>query len=324
MKEQALSAGNAYILTQDIRAILSDGVNPLVSSVNSIGDAIDRFNWEVASALSLAYARQSIVSVEEYPFYFALATFLTRTIQNEDSIGVNVDRYIKADSDVSPRCFPLSIGRMITQTGAEILATRPNTPPLQEQIDTINQALGPNRNIVFVDDGFSSPNALRPYLEIAEKNQWRIDRFIVGVCPVKRGAWAKTEEVAEQVSGKPVLSVVRVVDPAEWTNMRDFTLFGGLMIEGKKYPLLSPYIYPFSDGAKASIPAEQLLAISKKVLRANKDLISEIDACRSTPLTFTDALNAGYGLPTSTLNAYITATPQESVLEYIQKALQLL
>ena len=326
---ELLQRGGSYVLTQETERMLKR-----ISPVNSDPIRLDHrvittFDQAIAQAVASVFLPKTVLVVKEEPFYALLARQAWMAIRQSTWLKaevINVDRFILPQyGNVGVDYSELSIGRVITDSG-EPLVARPADPPLQVQLARIAQRIkmkGIN-NIIIVDDGFSSLEALEPYKNIADQMGWNIVGFTVGVCPIEKGEWAKTKELAEKISGNPVSFVLPVSDIVDWTCQRDFSIFGGKMVESSSYPLSAPYFFPFSDGASGSIPKEQLLAFSKPVLQANALLIAALNTTRSRPLTFADALAAGYGIPTSLLGAIRTPEPNEQIGQFLEEAIQTL
>jgi hypothetical protein len=321
---EILQTGGSYVLTQETERMIARLPETTVDSRD-----IDTFNGEIAQAVAQAFTPGSLIVVREQAFYDRLSQELARSVRiarQQKAEVINVDRFIASPYlEVGVEYSTLSIGRLVTPNG-EILTSRPTDLPVSSQLEIIRRKMEKRgiNNIIIVDDGFASPESLVPYVEIANQMNWNIVGFTVGVCPVDRGAWAETKEIAERITGNPVRMVLPATDIVDWTCQRDFTIFGGKMMGDPKIPMSVPYFYPFSNGTGGSIPPEKLMEFSRSVLEANARFIQAIDKNRTTPLTFADVLAAGYGIPTSTLGAIRTPLPEETVSEFIIEALQTL
>lgn len=318
-QKELLRSGGAFIMTEDISGVLNR-----IPGVSIPQEVTDRFTRRVRTALSNAF-RQSLVISDECTFYGELDTKLARVLQEaraEGSVVVNFDRFI-VNPYLGPENYATLSGGRLVSPEAEILGPRPGDPPIQEQIDAVNalvSRLGTD-TVTFVDDGLATIEALEPYIRIAEDNDWTIKRFLLGVGPSGDGEWDSVTE-ANRYSQKPALVVLPVTNPTDWVCERDFTLFGGKMIDTEgNLPASAPYIFPFTDGASASLPAAQLQDISRDILIANQEILQVIDRGRQAPLLFSDALTAGYGLPISLLGEVRMPDPDESMSSFIGEIL---
>ena len=317
--EDMLRRGGAYIVTQDTKRLLSRlGV--------SLPDRdIQAFNTAVLDALNPLFP---VVMTDEDPFYDVLGTAFSRTCtkaNDENTEVILLDRFVNAPGVSTDAFSTLSIGRVTTPFG-EILGPRPGDPDIDEQLAVIQAKMkaGGKTNVILVDDGLSTIDALEPYEEIARAQGWQIVDMVLGVLPsAPDGDEWNTKKAATDITGKPPIGVLPVVSPLDWICQRDFTLFGGktVTIDDVAYPLTAPYFSPFTNGQSASIPIGRLSEVSRKLLRANQSLISAIDQQNSQPLTFEDVLSAGYGLPVSLLDMLPIPKPEDSVGQFIDTAL---
>lgn len=317
--ESALASGGAYVVTQDTERLL------LRLGVILPDRDVQAFNTAVLQTLSPVF---NVVMTDENRFYNRLSTAFTFACikaKSENAEVILLDRFISAPGVPADAFSILSIGRVTTPNG-EILGPRPGDPDIDEQLAVIDAKMkqkGTNK-IVLVDDGLSTVDALEPYEEIARAQGWQIIDMVLGVLPsASRGDEWNTKGAAMEITGKPPIGVLPVVSPLDWICERDFTVFGGktVSLDSVEYPLTAPYFSPFTQGQSASIPTGQLSEISGKLLRANQALIAAIDRQNGQTLTFTDVLNAGYGLPVSVLGKLPIPKPEDTVSEYINTAL---
>lgn len=317
--ENMLRRGGAYIVTQDTERVLSRlGV--------SLPDRdIKEFNTAVLDALTPLFP---VVMTDENPFYDALGYAFARacTIANaENTEVILLDRFVSAP-DVSTDAYStLSVGRVTTPYG-EMLGPRPGDPNIADQLAVIQTKMKKcgKTNVILVDDGLSTIDALEPYEEIARTQGWQIVDMVLGVLPsAPEGNEWNTKKAAMEIIGKQPTGVLPVVSPLDWICQRDFTLFGGktVRVNDEAYPLTAPYFSPFTNGQSASIPLERLSEVSRKLLRANLALITAINQQNGQPLTFEDVLNAGYGLPVSLLDKLPIPKPEDYVNQFIDTAL---
>ncbi|MBI5448766.1 hypothetical protein HY948_00380 [Candidatus Gottesmanbacteria bacterium] len=317
--EAALASGGAYIVTQDTERLL------LRLGVILPDRDIQTFNTAVLQTLSPVF---NVVMTDENRFYNRLGTaFVYACIRakSENAEVILLDRFISAPGLPPDEFSTLSIGRVTTPIG-EILGPRPGDPDIDEQLAIIDAKMrqkGTNK-IILVDDGLSTVDALEPYEEIANTQGWQIVDMTLGVLPsAGNGDEWNTKAAAMIITGRSPVCVLPVTSPLDWICQRDFTLFGGktVAMDGVGYPLTAPYFSPFTGGQSASIPTGRLNEVSQKILLANQAMIRAIDRQIGQPLTFTDVLNAGYGLPVSLLGKLPIPSPEDSVTEYIGTAL---
>lgn len=317
--EEILPRGGAYIVTQDTERLLRRlGV--------SLPDRdIQAFNTAVLGALNPLFP---VVMTDENAFYDALGSAFARACTKanvENAEVILLDRFVNAPGVSTDAYSTLSIGRVTTPNG-EILGPRPGDPDIDEQLAIIQAKMKQygKTNVIFVDDGLSTIDALEPYEEIARAQGWQIVDMVLGVLPsAPDGDEWNTKKAATDIIGKPPTAVLSVVSPLDWICGRDFLFLGGktVAIDDVAYPLTAPYFSPFTNGQSASIPTERLNEVSRKLLRANQALISAIDQQNGQPLMFADVLNAGYGLPVSLLDMLPIPKPEDSVEQFIDTAL---
>lgn len=318
--EAMLASGGAYIVTQDTERLL------LRLGVILPDRDVQAFNTAVLQALSPVF---NVVMTDENRFYNRLGTafaYACIKAKSENAEVILLDRFISAPG-LSPNEFStLSIGRVTTPIG-EILGPRPGDPDIDEQLAVIDAKMrqkGTNK-IILVDDGLSTVDALEPYEEIARTQGWQIIDMTLGVLPsADYGDEWNTKAAAMEITGRSPVGILPVTSPADWICQRDFTIFGGktVAVDGVAYPLTAPYFSPFTGGQSASIPAGRLNEVSQKILLANQVMVGAIDRQIGQPLTFTEVLNAGYGLPVSLLGKLPIPAPEDSVTEYIGTALK--
>jgi len=318
----ALQSGNAFILTEDIRKLIARIPNTTVST-----NALERFTQETRTALTKAFNTNSLIVADEATLYGKLAVKLAQVSQeaeNDGGVVINLDRFIDNPYLLKKSYARLSMGRFGTSSG-EKLRERLGDPPLREQISEISSSLkerGSNK-VTFIDDGLSTIDALEPYVTIAQKEGWQIKQFILGVGPFGEGEWNSVPE-AKKLSEKAPFVVLPAKNPLDWVCQRDVTVFGGKMWVKNQTLVTTPYFYPFSNGASASLPSEKLIEISKSILIANINLLNEINLNRTLPLKFLDCMAAGYGLPASNLETIRTPNPEEYIQTYLEEALNTL
>lgn len=317
--EDMLRRGGAYIITQDTERVLSR------LGVSLPGGDIRDFNSAVLDALSPLFP---VVMTDENPFYDALGSAFARACTKANAQNAEVillDRFVSAPGVSTDAFSTLSVGRVTTPNG-EILGPRPGDQDIAEQLAVIQAKMKKRgkMNVILVDDGLSTIDALEPYEEIARGQGWKIVDMVLGVLPsAPNGDEWNTKQAAMDIIGKPPNSVLPVVSPLDWICQRDFTLFGGKTVAtgDVPYPLTAPYFSPFTNGQSASIPIERLDEVSNKLLRANQVLVNAIDQQNGQPLSFDDVLNAGYGLPVSLLGMLPIPKPEDSVGQFIDTAL---
>ncbi|MEK7543977.1 MAG: hypothetical protein AAB557_03860 [Patescibacteria group bacterium] len=317
--KDVLGQGGAYIVTQDTERLLGR------LGVTLPKRDIQAFNAAVLNALAPIFP---VVMTDENPFYDALGSAFARACtkaNDENAEVILLDRFVSAPGVSTDAYSTLSIGRVTTPNG-EILGPRPGDQDIDEQLAIIQAKMKADgkTNVIFVDDGLSTIDALEPYEEIARAQGWQIVDMVLGVLPsAPDGDEWNTKKAATDITGKPPTAVLPVVSPLDWICQRDFTFLGGktVAIDDITYPLTAPYFSPFTNGQSASIPTKRLNEVSKKLLRANQALISAIDQQNGQPLTFTDVLNAGYGLPVSLLDMLPIPKPEDSVGQFIDTAL---
>lgn len=317
--EEMLRRGGAYIVTQDTERVLSR------LGVKLPDRDIQAFNTTVLGALNPLFP---VVMTDENSFYDTLGTAFARACSKANAENTEVillDRFVSAPRVSTDAFSTLSIGRVTTPNG-EMLGPRPGDPDIDDQLAVIQTKMraGGKTNVILVDDGLSTVDALEPYEEIARAQGWQIIDMVLGVLPsAPDGDEWNTKKAATDITGKPPTGTLPVVSPLDWICQRDFTLFGGktVKVNDVAYPLTAPYFSPFTNGQSASIPTERLSEVSRKLLRANQALISAIDQQNGKPLTFDDVLNAGYGLPVSLLDMLPIPKPEDSVGQFIDTAL---
>jgi guanylate kinase len=322
---EVLKRGGAYLLTYDTNRTLNR-----FSDLRGLylPPITDKFNTDVTLAAQEAFDDSvPIVVIPEAKFYNKMDGMLDLAVKKAGEINgrvVMLDRFIFPIFSPEDSFSNISVSRSVAPDGQVIIKERPGDKSLDQQFDDLEKDIlsnGLQRKLVIVDDGLFDVECLEIYEEIFSKRGFEIAGYYVGVSPYGDGDMDTKGTIL--CSGRFVNDLVLVRNPSDWVCFRDFIFYGGkTRVDSQTSELLTvPYFAPFSDGSGASIPPDRLIDFSKKTLRANIELVSNLQTAIGKELIFTDVITAGYGLPTSTTGEFRQAKPDEKVKDYLDEAL---
>lgn len=282
-----------YVITQDTFEIykkLSNG--RFTTPKNSIGE----YFYEMKNILKNnfeAYNEIQIRAIDEETINQKLNKKVeTELSKNIDSVCICLDRFLLPDleknKEFKDRFFRFGITRKIN--GDKV--PRQGSGSFDEQLSEFSKIPNiKNRKIIIADDGFFSGSTMKEVQKMLET---------IGVKEenIKKIGYLGNNPAIENSNNSEVIESISNL--FEWIDIRDFSVFGGRLIQASKnnkFAIAEPYLYPWSKGESASLDNQKLFEISKQLIESQKKMILEWEKSWGRKIIFKDAVNAGFPLP---------------------------
>lgn len=207
-------------------------------------------------------------------------------LNDPNSICVCLDRFLLPElqnkPDFKSRFFRFGINRKVNNEKVP----RIGYGTFKNQLDNLASTVGgiENRNIILVDDGLFSGSTMKKVKDLFST--------------IKVICFLSNQDAFQNTSN---VQIARLIPNLfEWVDMRDFSTFGGKLIQSNKrnsISLAEPYISPWSNGETASINNANFLETSKQLILAQKELIIDWQKALGGDLKFKDLISKGFPLP---------------------------
>lgn len=315
-----------YILTQDLGIIFSSIGGNVKAPLNpSFSKVIDTYMKTAVSSLSAAFNNQ--VEIQTYSI-FQVEERLQERVINElgddpNTVCICLDRFLLTDIETSDiyngRFFRFGICRSFDGT----TIPRQGSMLFSNQLENLKRAIPQldQKQLIIVDRGIFSGKTIKEFLELLSNTDIK--------APVKKIICFVSDQKTLKDSTIPSLEVIEpITNLLDWVDVRDFSPFGGRTLLSTKHNRVSaaiPYLYPWSDGANASLNmSPKLFTVSKNMIQAFKELLTAYERRNyNKPLLFKELVKNDFPLP-SNLERSIRVSLNDSVVKYLDLCLKLI
>jgi len=309
-----------YVLTQDTGGLFSQ-LNQNSANSADFSVAADLYLEEIALTLQSGLEENTNIRIfQESMIDRRLREALLPIIeQDKDTQVVCLDRFLlselESDEAYSDRFSRFSITRAVN--GKKV--PRQANPPLKDQFIQLKSRINGKR-VIIVDDGFFSGGTIRDFLEMSTEEGLEFDvQKVIG--------FIGTGEPSDDFFRNKSQILEPIINLFDWIDIRDFSPLGGKRyLAGKQNVATStiPYLYPWSDGASASISmSPQFFEMSEKMIGSFQKLVASYEMILKNRLTFRDLIKAGFPLPTNIENT-IPVSINDSVTEYLERCVEII
>ena len=307
-----------YIITQDTFGIYK---NISQGRFSIPTDSITKYTSEVKEIIQRGVSPSNEVEVsliDEKIINKELNQLVeAELLSNPDSICVCLDRFLLPNLQENPnfksRFFRFGINRNINNEKVP----RIGSDTFKNQLDNLASTVTDieNKTVILVDDGLFSGSTMKTVKDLFSTIKVKEENIKV-IC------FLSNQNVPQDSSN---VQIARLIPNLfEWVDMRDFSIFGGKLIQSNKrnsISLAEPYISPWSNGESASINNENFLDTSKQLILAQKELIIDWQKSLGSDLKFKDLISKGFPLPFNR-NKSISININTSLVDYLDTCLK--
>jgi pyrimidine operon attenuation protein/uracil phosphoribosyltransferase len=315
-----------YILIQDTETVFSRIGGKTKTQFNtSFTRAVDNYLAVLRSSLCAAFDSQVDIRIySQLQVEAALQRQVTDELKaNHNTVCICLDRFL-LDNLESAGAYQKRFFRFqICRSSDDKKIPRQGSAPFLEQLEHLQQAIPKldNKQLIIVDDGVFSGGTIKKFLQLLSAKGIK--------APIKKViVFVGNRESLKNFTLVPLEIIKQVNNLYDWVNIRDFSPFGGKILyasKNNKVLYTIPYLYPWSNGASASLDmSPQLFTVSQNMIRAFKDLLIVYESIYSNkPLTFRKLVKNGFSLPTN-LERNIPISINDSVIEYLDRCMKLI
>lgn len=312
-----------YVLIQDTEAIFSkidNNSKPNPAFIN----ASSRYLSQLKLLLNEAFEEHVDVNLfTRLETEEALRDRVIKELDNkQNTVCICLDRFLLHDleniGNYKRRFFRFHICRSLDDKKIP----RPGSKPFLKQLNSLKQAIQDlnKKQFIIVDDGIFSGGTIRYFLKLLSSRNIKstIRKIIIFV---------GNHKLLENFNLAPIEIINSFDNLYDWISTRDFSPFGGKILRANNggLALTTPYIYPWSDGANASLNmSPHFFTISERMIREFKKLIKIYEGFNNNKqLTFKKFIENNFALPMDVKNN-IKVSSNDSIEKYLDNCIDLI
>lgn len=312
-----------YVLTQDTKGLFSNINRGIDLNDNDFDKVSNRYFSDVAQAIAAILDPDKVVEqYTEEEIDLELQQKVKPLLQVTNTCCICLDRFLLSNLEESEEFQKKFFRFSLCRTTNNIRVPRQGKLTFTEQLRDLKLAIPDieQRETILIDDGLFTGGSAREFVSLASENGIRLKiNKIIGFIG---------NNTYLDKSGLPPVEIIKNIDNLyDWIDIRDFSPLGGKKFEASKTNMVTstvPYIYPWSDGASASLDfTPRFYDASIQIIKSFQDVVEQYEKSSSAPLTFRRLVKTGYPLPTNLLKT-IPVSINDRVGDYLTRCVNII